>query len=118
MNITILGHDIEIIGLDDNYEYGAENDSFISDINTEIIENGQDSGTVTIDGKNYDWKIIEFINGNLIKFFEGLGFSQDDLKNKILNGNEESVKEMLSRLKLRNFSNFANNLSNLEENGE
>ena len=55
MKTTIIGHSINIIGLND-MDLTAENDSFIYDINDSILA-GNFTGRIEIDGKFYEWQV-------------------------------------------------------------
>lgn len=102
MKTTIIGHSINIIGLDD-MDLTAENDSFIYDINDSILA-GNFTGRIEIDGKFYEWEVEESISPDEIEnltyenkkmgdFLQKLGFTPDDITTLIING-EKALKRV------------------------
>ena len=102
MKTTIIGHSINIIGLDD-MDLTAENDSFIYDINDSILARNF-TGRIEIDGKFYEWEVEESISPDEIEnltyenkkmrdFFQKLGFTPDDITTLIING-EKALKRV------------------------
>jgi hypothetical protein len=79
MKTTIIGHNINIIGLED-FDYTKGNDSFIYEINDSILA-GDDSGEVEVLGCNYSWEVIPEIDNDE---YENLCYENkkmgDDLK--------------------------------------
>ena len=107
MNIVIIGHNISINGLED-FDY-TKNDSFIYVINDLIIA-GQDSGDVVINDVLYEWEIIPNIeheeyenicyeNKKMGDFLEKLGLTPDEITSYVINGSEEDINNMITRVK-------------------
>ena len=107
MELTIIGHNVEIIDL--NNEGFSNEDNFIYEINDEIID-GNDSGTVAINVLSYDWKIIQNIdldeyenicyeNKRMGDFLEKLGLTPDDITSFIVNGSDEDFVKMIEKIK-------------------
>ena len=107
MNIVIIGHNISINGLED-FDY-TKNDSFIYVINDLIIA-GQDSGDVVINDVLYEWEIIPNIeheeyenicyeNKMMGQFLEKLGLTPDEITSYVINGSEEDINNMITRVK-------------------
>lgn len=107
MNIVIIGHNISINGLED-FDY-TKNDSFIYVINDLIIA-GQDSGDVVINDVLYEWEIIPNIeheeyenicyeNKMMGQFLERLGLTPDEITSYVINGSEEDINNMITRVK-------------------
>lgn len=126
MKTTIIGHNINIIGLDD-IDLTAENDSFIYDINDSILA-GNFTGRIEIDGKFYEWEVEESISPEEIEnltyankkmgdFLEKLGFSSDEITSYIINGSKEESEEMLKRARTSNI-NSTNILQETTSNNE
>lgn len=106
MTITIMGHEIKIIGVDD-FDYTKGNDQFIYKINDSILE-GQVDGDVVIDDVSYQWEIIQkidqdeyenicFENKMMGKFLEKLGYSVEEITSFIINGSSSDIDKMLER---------------------
>ncbi|MDN5096541.1 hypothetical protein [Aliarcobacter butzleri] len=102
MKTTIIGHSINIIGLDD-MDLTAENDSFIYDINDSILA-GNFTGRIEIDGKFYEWQVeasispdeienLTYENKKMRDFLQKLGFTPDDITTLIING-EKALKRV------------------------
>ena len=108
MKTTIIGHSINIIGLED-FDYTKGNDSFIYEINDSILA-GDDSGEVEVLGQTYSWEIIPSVdndeyenlayeNKQMGNFLESLGFTPDDITSLIINGDFSQKAKALKRAK-------------------
>ncbi len=108
MKTTIIGHNINIIGLED-FDYTKGNDSFIYEINDSILE-GNDSGEVEVLGCTYSWEVILNIdsqeyenicyeNKQMGEFLQKLGFAPDDITSYIINGSEDDIEKMINKIK-------------------
>ena len=108
MKTTIIGHNINIIGLED-FDYTKGNDSFIYEINDSILA-GDDSGEVEVLGQTYSWEIIPAVdndeyenlayeNKQMGDFLESLGFTPDDITSLIINGDAQQKAKALKRAK-------------------
>ena len=108
MKTTIIGHNINIIGLED-FDYTKGNDSFIYEINDSILA-GDDSGEVEVLGQTYSWEIIPSVdndeyenlayeNKQMGNFLESLGFTPDEITSLIINGDFSQKAKALKRAK-------------------
>ena len=108
MKTTIIGHSINIIGLED-FDYTKGNDSFIYEINDSILA-GDDSGEVEVLGQTYSWEIIPSVdndeyenlayeNKQMGNFLESLGFTPDEITSLIINGDFSQKAKALKRAK-------------------
>ncbi|MFX4241088.1 hypothetical protein ACOL3H_11940 [Aliarcobacter butzleri] len=108
MQITIIGHNVEIKGLED-FDYTKGNDSFIYRIN-DLILTGCDSGDVEVLGKSYEWEIIPNIDSDEYEnvcherrkmgdFLQRLGFTPDEITSYIINGSEDDIEKMKNKIK-------------------
>jgi hypothetical protein len=109
MQITIIGHKIQIHNLDD-FDY-RDNDSFIYKINDAILE-GNDEGLVVINNVSYNWGIIQnidpdkyenicFENKMMANFLQNLGLTPEDITSVVINGSNKDINSMLLRIKQR-----------------
>ena len=108
MKTTIIGHNVNIIGLED-FDYTKGNDSFIYEINDSILT-GDDSGEVEVLGQTYSWEIIPSVdndeyenlayeNKQMGDFLESLGFTPDDITSLIINGDAQQKAKALKKAK-------------------
>ena len=108
MKTTIIGHNINIIGLED-FDYTKGNDSFIYEINDSILA-GDDSGEVEVLGCNYSWEVIPEIdndeyenlcyeNKKMGEFLAMLGLTPDDITSLIINGDAQQKAKALKKAK-------------------
>ena len=108
MKITIIGHNIDIENLED-FDYTKGNDSFIYVIN-DLILSGQEEGDVIVNEVSYEWRIIPNIehdeyenicyeNKKMGDFLEKLGLTPDEITSYVINGSEEDINNMITRVK-------------------
>jgi ABC-type uncharacterized transport system permease subunit len=108
MKITIIGHNIDIKDLED-FDYTKSNDSFIYVIN-DLILAGQEEGDVIVNEVSYEWRIIPNIehdeyenicyeNKMMGQFLEKLGLTPDEITSYVINGSEEDINNMITRVK-------------------
>lgn len=108
MNITIIGHEINIKNLED-FDYTKGNDAFIYKINDSILA-GQEDGEVIINDVCYEWEIIPKIdhdeyknicyeNKKMGEFLEKLGLTPDEITSYVINGSEEYINQMIEKVK-------------------
>ena len=108
MKTTIIGHNINIIGLED-FDYTKGNDSFIYEINDSILA-GDDSGEVEVLGQTYSWEIIPAVdndeyenlcyeNKKMGEFLAMLGLTPDDITSLIINGDAQQKAKALKKAK-------------------
>ena len=108
MKITIIGHNIDIENLED-FDYTKGNDSFIYVIN-DLILSGQEEGDVIVNEVSYEWRIIPNIehdeyenicyeNKMMGQFLEKLGLTPDEITSYVINGSEEDINNMITRVK-------------------
>ena len=108
MKTTIIGHSINIIGLND-MDLTAENVSFIYDINDSILA-GNFTGRIEIDGKFYEWQVeasispeeidnLTYENKKMGDFLQKLGFTPDDITTLIINGDKVQKEKALKKVK-------------------
>lgn len=108
MQLTIIGHDINIIGLED-FDYTKGNDSFIYNINEQILA-GQDSGDIIINDVSYQWEIIQNINPDeyenicfenkmMSNFLQKLGLTLDEITSYVINGSDDCKNQMIEKIK-------------------
>lgn len=113
MTTTIIGHKINIIGLED-IDLSAENDSFIYDINDSILA-GNLTGRIEINGTFYEWEVeasispdeienLTYKNKKMEEFLQKLGFSPDEITSYIINGSKDELEEMLKRARISNIN--------------
>lgn len=106
--ITLLGHVIEIDGIDINELTSIAYDNVIDTMNQSIM-NGEDEGTFSLDGKDYDWKkeeginvedyeMITYENKMMAEALTTLGFTQEQISSICSGGfkpavvNEDTIK--------------------------
>ena len=103
MKMTIIGHNINIIGLE-NFDYTKGNDSFIYQINDSILE-GNYSGEVEVVGKTYSWEVIPsvdnddyeklcFENKKMGEFLAMLGLTPDEITSYVINGSKDDIQKI------------------------
>ena len=108
MKTTIIGHNVNIIGLED-FDYTKGNDSFIYEINDSILA-GDDSGEVEVLGQTYSWEIIPAVdndeyenlcyeNKKMGEFLAMLGLTPDDITSLIINGDAQQKAKALKKAK-------------------
>ncbi len=109
MQITIIGHNINIVGLED-FDYTKGNDSFIYEINDLIFE-GHDSGNVTINDVSYEWEIIQnidydeyknicFENKKMAEFLIKLGLTSEEITSVVINGDIQNTNFLINKIKI------------------
>ena len=111
MKTTIIGHNINIIGLED-FDYTKGNDSFIYEINDSILA-GDDSGEVEVLGCNYSWEVIPSVdndeyenlayeNKQMGYFLEMLGLTPDEITSLVINGDKQQQQKALNKVIIEN----------------